>query len=192
MGTADTGKAEARRAAFAQRAEAHRVAAPGAAAMLSSVLAGYRGVPVAGYMAIRSEISPLAAMEEAAAHGRVGVPVIEAPATPLRFAEWTPDAEMVAGTFGALVPAVCRWIVPEIVIVPLVAFDRAGHRLGYGGGFYDRTLEGLRARGPVLAIGFAYAGQEVPAVPVEATDQPLDLIVTEREVIRPGGPGSGA
>ncbi|MGR3586852.1 MAG: 5-formyltetrahydrofolate cyclo-ligase, partial [Pseudooceanicola nanhaiensis] len=68
-----------------------------------------------------------------------------------------------------------------------LAFDRAGNRLGYGGGFYDRTLEGLRARGPVLALGFAYAAQEVGAVPVEATDAPLDMIVTEREVIRPQG-----
>jgi len=72
------------------------------------------------------------------------------------------------------------WLVPEVVIVPLVAFDASGYRLGYGGGFYDRTLELLRANGPVLAVGFAYAAQELPAVPVEPTDQPLDAILTER------------
>ena len=72
---------------------------------------------------------------------------------------------------------------PEILIVPLVAFDRQGGRLGYGGGFYDRTLEGLRAKGPVLAIGFAYAAQETEALPLEPTDQPLDMIVTESGVL---------
>ena len=89
------------------------------------------------------------------------------------------------GTFGALVPAKGDWIVPEVLIVPLLAFDRRGYRLGYGGGYYDRTLEVLRARGPVTAIGFAFAAQEVDEVPIEATDQPLDLIVTERGIIRP-------
>ncbi|MDH3263737.1 MAG: 5-formyltetrahydrofolate cyclo-ligase, partial [Paracoccaceae bacterium] len=76
-------------------------------------------------------------------------------------------------------------LVPEVLVVPLVAFDRRGYRLGYGGGFYDRTLEHLRAEGPALAIGFAWAAQEDPALPVEPTDQRLDLIVTERETIRP-------
>ena len=66
-----------------------------------------------------------------------------------------------------------------MLIVPLLAFDARGYRLGYGGGFYDRTLEGLRAQGPVTAIGFAFAAQEVAEVPIEATDQRLDVIVTE-------------
>ena len=69
------------------------------------------------------------------------------------------------------------------MIVPLLAFNRAGGRLGYGGGFYDRTLEKLRARRATLAIGFAFAGQEVDDLPLEPTDQPLDLIVTETGVI---------
>ncbi len=74
---------------------------------------------------------------------------------------------------------------PQILIVPLVAFSRTGGRLGYGGGFYDRTLEQLRAQGPVMAVGFAYAAQEDPALPIESTDQPLDLIVTEQGIITP-------
>lgn len=74
-------------------------------------------------------------------------------------------------------------MVPQIVIVPLVAFDRKGGRLGYGGGFYDRTLELLRASGPVLAVGFAYAAQEADALPLEPTDQPLDMIITEQGVL---------
>ena len=77
------------------------------------------------------------------------------------------------------------WIDPEVLIVPLLAFDRQGYRLGYGGGYYDRTLERLRARHPVIAVGFAFAAQEVDAVPTEPTDEPLDLIVTETGVIIP-------
>ncbi|MWD30080.1 5-formyltetrahydrofolate cyclo-ligase, partial [Aquicoccus sp. SCR17] len=155
----------------------------GAAGRLSEVLAGHRGVPLSGYMPIRTEIDPLPAMAEAAAHGPVCVPVIEGPGRPLRFSRWLPEGPLRAGPFGALVPELDDFLTPEIMIVPLVAFDRAGGRLGYGGGYYDRTLEGLRANGAVLAIGFAYAGQEAEALPLEPTDQPLDMVVTEREVI---------
>ena len=77
-------------------------------------------------------------------------------------------------------------MLPERLIVPLLAFDSIGYRLGYGGGFYDRTLAKLRARGPVHAIGYAYAGQEVDAVPRESYDQPLDWLATE-EFLRPVG-----
>lgn len=178
-------KLEARKAAFARRAAAHATAGPGRAGELSSLLAGHRGVPLAGYMAMRSEIDPLPAMEEAAAHGPVCVPVIDAKGLPLKFALWEPGCAMVDGPFGARVPATPAFVEPEILIVPLVAFSRAGGRLGYGGGFYDRTLEVLRARRPTLAVGFAYAAQEDPDLPLEPTDQPLDVIVTERGVITP-------
>jgi 5-formyltetrahydrofolate cyclo-ligase len=77
-------------------------------------------------------------------------------------------------------------VVPQVLVVPLLAFDRQGYRLGYGGGFYDRTLEALRGLGgAVTAIGFAFAGQEVESVPRESFDQPLDIIVTEAETIHP-------
>jgi 5-formyltetrahydrofolate cyclo-ligase len=176
-------KAVARKAAFARRAAAHRADAGAGAGLLSGVLAGYRGVPLAGYMPIRSEIDPLPAMAEAAAHGPVAVPVIAGAGLPLDFSLWEPGCALREGPFGAMVPEVDRFIEPEILIVPLVAFDRAGGRLGYGGGFYDRTLELLRNRRPTLAIGFAYAAQEADALPLEPTDQPLDLVVTETEVI---------
>ena len=176
-------KDAARKAAFARRKVAH--AAGGNAGYLSEVLAGHRGVPLAGYMAMRTEIDPTAAMEEAAAHGPVGVPVILGAGQALKFREWTPGCAMVPGEFGAMIPAEGAWIEPEIVIVPLVAFDRQGGRLGYGGGFYDRTLEALRAKRPTMAIGFAYAAQEDQGLPLEPTDQPLDLIVTESGVITP-------
>jgi len=179
-------KRAARVAGFARRAAAHAAAGPGPAGHLSALLAGHRGVPVSGYMAMRSEIDPLPAMEEAAAHGPVCVPVVEAKAQPLKFALWEPGCEMVDGPFGARVPRALEFIEPEILIVPLVAFSRSGGRLGYGGGFYDRTLERLRARRPTLAVGFAYGAQEDPALPLEPTDQPLDVIVTEAEVITPG------
>lgn len=177
-------KTVARQAAYARRKAAHALGGP-AAGYLSEVLAGYRGVPLAGYMPIRTEIDPLPAMEEASAYGPVGVPVISREGAPLRFRIWEPGCVMVPGAFGALVPETGAWMVPEIVIVPLVAFDRQGGRLGYGGGFYDRTLEQLRAIQPTLAIGFAFAVQEDFALPLEPTDQPLDLIVTDQGVITP-------
>ncbi len=179
-------KAAARKAAFARRKPLFEAATAAQAGYLSEVLAGHRGVPLSGFMPIRTEIDPAPAMAEASAYGPVGVPVIEGEGQPLRFAAWTPDTDMVPGAFGAAIPVDPRYFTPEIVIVPLLVFDRTGGRLGYGGGFYDRTLEQLRAKRPTLAIGFAFAGQE-GEVPLESTDQPLDLIVTERGVIEVRG-----
>ena len=176
-------KAAAREAAFARRKAAHAARQPGEAGLLSGVLAGHRGVPLSAFMAIRTEIDPLPAMEEAAAHGPVGVPVIQRLGLPLKFSRWEPGCALREGPFGAMIPKVADYFEPEILIVPLVAFDRNGGRLGYGGGFYDRTLEMLRAKRPTLAIGFAYAAQEAENLPLEPTDQPLDMMVTETEII---------
>jgi 5-formyltetrahydrofolate cyclo-ligase len=182
----DALKADARKAAFARRKPLFEAATAAQSGYLSEVLAGYRGVPLSGFMPIRTEIDPTPAMAEACAHGPVGVPVIVGAAQPLIFARWAPDTAMVAGPFGAKVPARIEEIEPEIVILPLLAFDRRGGRLGYGGGFYDRTLEQLRARRATLAIGFAFAGQEIEQIPLEPTDQPLDLVVTQAGVIEIG------
>ena len=177
-------KAEVRTEAFARRKTAFSNGDAGPAnERLRSCLAAHAGKVLAGYMPMRTEIDPLPSM--AAHQGTVCVPVIAGKGQPLKFREWTPDAEMEEGPFGAQVPRTGAWLEPEVLIVPLVAFDRRGYRLGYGGGFYDRTLELLRARRPTLAIGFAWSAQEMEAVPIEPTDQPLDLIVTERETIRP-------
>lgn len=189
MSVQQDAKTDARKAAFARRKAAHAAQRPGAADVLSTVLAGYRGVPLSGFLPIRTEIDPTPAMAEAAAHGPVGVPLIDAPGRPLRFARWAPDMPLVAGPFGAPVPAEPEFFEPELLIVPLVAFTASGGRLGYGGGYYDRTLARLRAMRPTLAVGFAFAAQKADDLPLEPTDQPLDLIVTEDGML---DPASGA
>lgn len=138
---------------------------------------------MSGYIPIRGELDPLPAMT---AHpGPVAVPVIRAKGHALEFHRWTPGCAMVQGTFKTMIPQQHDPLVPQVLIVPLLAFDLQGFRLGYGGGYYDRTLEQLRASGPVLAIGFAHDIQQVAKVPIEATDQRLDLIVTPDRVVRP-------
>ncbi len=179
-------KSAARRAALSRRrALPDDARAAAAAAHLLAVLAAHAGKVIAGYMPIRTEISPLPAMAGIADRSPVCVPVIQGEGLPLLFREWHPGAAMIDGPFGALVPASGAFLEPRVLIVPLLAFDRRGFRLGYGGGFYDRTLALLRGAGPVTAIGLAFAGQEVPEVPTESTDQPLDLIVTEEGSITP-------
>jgi len=176
-------KAAARKTAFAARKIAHGQGLDAAACgHLSACLAQYPGIEViSGYMPIRTEVSPLPVMRALYSAGRrICVPVIQGAGMALLFREWHPDAVMVQGPFGAMVPAEGEDLEPELLIAPLVAFDRRGFRLGYGGGFYDRSLEGLRARRPTLAVGFAYAAQELPQVPQEATDQPLDAMATDQ------------
>ena len=175
-------KAAARVAAFAARKAAFAVGQGRAADILAEVLAGHSGV-LSGYMPMRTEIDPLVAM--VGYRGRVCVPVIMGKGRALAFRAWTVQAEMVGGEFGALIPAAGDWLEPEVLIVPLLAWDRRGYRLGYGGGFYDRTLQGLRAMRPTVAIGFGFAAQEVAEVPTDATDQRLDLVVTETGVVVP-------
>lgn len=179
-------KATARREAFARRKAAHAAGHPAPAARLGEVLAGHRGLPLAAYVAMRSEIDPMPAMADAHRHGPVALPVVVAPATPLRFRRWQPGIAMADGGFGTLIPASGDWITPRVLVVPLVAFDRRGNRLGYGGGFYDRTLEKLRSLKKVVAIGVAYAAQMVDGVPRGEHDAPLDHVMTERETFACG------
>lgn len=170
-------------AAAAPAAIADTIAANDSLSALIATRYGARlpHIALAGYMPMRSEIDPLPSMR---AHpGPVCVPVIEGRGRPLLFHRWSPGMPMIEGRFKALIPAQGQPLVPEALIVPLLAFDRGGYRLGYGGGFYDRTLEMLRKTGPVFAIGLAYGAQEVPLVPTEPTDQPLDAIVTPCGVI---------
>lgn len=178
-------KEAARKAAFARRKLAHGEGQGArAAARLLNYLRPHQGKIIAAYMPIRTEISPLSVMTEMAKTSRICVPVIQGAGQVLVFREWLPGCVMIDGPFGAKVPAQGDWLVPELVIVPLVAFDCKGARLGYGGGFYDRSLAALRAQHATLAIGFAYAAQEADILPQEPTDQPLDTLVNERAVVQ--------
>ena len=176
-------KAEARETAFAARKLAFEAGQGRAADLLADYLGRFRTPSLSGYMPMRSEINPLAAM--AAHQGPVCVPVIMGKGLPLRFREWSPGCAMIPGAFGTLIPADGAWIEPEVLIVPLLAFDARGYRLGYGGGFYDRTLQGLRAKRTTVAIGYAFAAQQVAEVPTDHHDQRLDAIVTEQGLFLP-------
>lgn len=181
----------ARKAALRAEALRRRAAAsastdpaPAVATLLAELRAAAPRV-VAAYMAMRDEIDPTPAMRALHAEGvQVCVPVVMGKGVALKFREWTPESRMVDGPFGARIPEDGAWLRPDALIVPLVAFDAQLNRLGYGGGFYDRTLAGLRAEGPVRAIGFAWSAQRTEAIPVEATDEPLDAIVTEKGALR--------
>ncbi|MBJ2150563.1 5-formyltetrahydrofolate cyclo-ligase [Paracoccus sp. IB05] len=173
-------KAEIRRQAAEARALAYAKGQGQAADLLADYLAAHAGKVLSGYMPFRTEIDPLPAM--AAHQGPLCLPVIPGRDQPLRFREWSPGAPLIEGTFKALIPAEGGWLEPEILIVPMLAFDARGFRLGYGGGFYDRTLEALRARRPTLAVGFAFDAQEMAEVPIDSTDQRLDVMITESGV----------
>ncbi len=144
------------------------------------------GCVVSAYWPIGSEIDPRPLMSYLHEHGHpVALPVTPARGNPLVFRAWRPDDTLEAAGFGTQVPLASQpELTPRVLIVPLLAFDRAGYRLGYGGGYYDRTLARLRESDPVLAVGVAYAAQEVAAVPRDGGDQPVDWVVTEAESIR--------
>ena len=137
------------------------------------------------YWPIRTEIDPRPVMETLVGARDVCLPVTHGRDAGLTFRAWTPGATMEADGFGVDVPAADISVVPRVLVVPMLGFDRRGHRLGYGAGHYDRTLDQLRRLHRVFAIGFAYSAQECDRVPTEPTDQPLDLIVTEAGAITP-------
>lgn len=147
---------------------------------LATRCAGPAGV-ASGYLPVRGELDPRPAMAALAALGwRLALPVVVGRALPLVFRPWHPGAATVAAAFGLEVPAEDTEVVPDLLLVPMLAYDLRGHRLGYGGGFYDRTLAALRAARPATcAVGIAYAGQRVSTLPDTETDMRLDAIVTE-------------
>lgn len=157
------------------------------AAHVAPLLAALMPRDMAAYVAMRSEADPRPIIE--LAHGlgaTVGLPVI-APGASLVFRHHEGDHALLPGGFGTMVPAEdAPRLDPDLIIVPVVGFDRAGTRLGYGKGHYDRTIAALRARGrrPPL-IGIAFAVQEVDTIPHEPHDVRLDLIVTENGVLDP-------
>ncbi len=178
--TVAAGKAVLRAQALAARAQGGDQVT--LAARLVSVLEPFAGQVLAGYWPMRDEADPRRAM--AAHRGPLCLPVVTGKAVPLIFRRWSGE-DLAPGPFGTLHPGDSQpELTPSILIVPLAGFDRRGNRLGYGGGYYDRTLQLLRETHPVTAIGLAFAVQELPAIPAEPFDQPLDLVVTDRELIR--------
>jgi 5-formyltetrahydrofolate cyclo-ligase len=143
------------------------------------------GTIVSGFMPLKSEINPLPLLRKLAGEGaRLALPVIGGRGQPLVMREWTWGEPLAAGVWGIREPlAQAPAVDPDIVLAPLLAFDRARHRLGYGGGYYDLTIAQLRGRKTIVAVGMAFAVQEVFTVPVTPRDAPLDLVLTEREVI---------
>jgi 5-formyltetrahydrofolate cyclo-ligase len=145
---------------------------------------------VAGYAPIRSEIDPMQLMQAFAARGAaLAMPVISARNVSLVFRRWTPGDALVRGAFGISEPsATASEVVPDIVLVPLAAFDRVGHRIGYGAGYYDRTLAWLRQHKTIIAIGLAFGVQEIPQVPALSHDVRLDYVLTEADLFGFRGP----
>ena len=157
-----------------------------ARAALESVLRATTG-PISFFWPIRTEIDARPVMEAMAKDRTVCLPLTHGHA-PLSFRQWRPGAVMEKDGFGVPYPADTEPVVPEVLVIPMLGFDAAGHRLGYGAGHYDRTLAALRPVGPVTAIGFAFEAQRLSVpVPVEPTDEPLDLVVTEAGVHRING-----
>jgi 5-formyltetrahydrofolate cyclo-ligase len=133
---------------------------------------------VAAYHPVRGELDCMPLLRRLVGDGwTLALPVIVG-AAPLAFREWHFGASLDPGLFGIPAPLAGRPAVPEVLLVPLLAFDRRGYRLGYGGGHYDRTLAALRGEGGAVAIGLAFDAQEVARVPVCPYDEPLDWILT--------------
>lgn len=179
-------KRQARSAASKRRAEAHAVLKDKAGMMMAE-----RGLPdiglaggtVSGFIPYKSEITTIPMLERLHAQGwRTCLPIVIGMEEPLLFRAWVPGEPLVPGAWDIPVPLEASpEVVPDVLLVPLLAFDRRGFRLGYGGGFYDRTLEKLRAIKRVVAIGVAYHAQMVDEVPVGLHDAPLDYVMTEQE-----------
>jgi 5-formyltetrahydrofolate cyclo-ligase len=154
-------------------------------------VAGYAGnvlsgAAVGGYRALAEEADPARLLEVLGSRGcEICYPRIHTKAHPLNFHVPVANEPWLTGAFGIPEPRP-DWprAEPSVLLVPLLAFDAEGYRLGYGGGYYDRTLAHFRAQRSMTAIGVAFAGQEVPRVPREPNDQRLDMIVTEQGIRR--------
>ena len=146
------------------------------------------GKTVSGFIPYLSEIDTRPLLKLLGAKGcTTCVPVVIENNAPLEFRTWAPGEPTVPGRWNIPVPEDGAPVVdPDYLLVPMLAYDLAGYRLGYGGGFYDRTLEKLRAMKPVVAIGVAYSAQQVDAVVRGDHDQPLDWILTEKGPLKPG------
>jgi 5-formyltetrahydrofolate cyclo-ligase len=182
-----TQKATFRAAALAARdtlSDAHRAAAALAIAARGLPFEIAPGSVVSGYSPIRSEIDPVPLMRALAAQGaRLALPAVMARGKSLAFRAWSAGDRLMLGPLGILEPSpAAAELIPDIMLVPLAAFDRAGHRIGYGAGHYDYTLAHLRKGKPIAAIGVGFAVQEIETVPALPHDVALDYVLTETEV----------
>jgi 5-formyltetrahydrofolate cyclo-ligase len=181
-------KAELRTTAQTRRdalpADARKAAAE-TIAVRKFPLAIAAGIIISGFMPLKSEINPLPLLQKLAEAGaRLVLPAIAGRGKPLIMRAWEFGAPLDRGQWGIREPKPdAAEVEPDILLVPLLAFDRAGYRLGYGAGYYDMTIHRLRALKPVTAVGMAFAAQEVPKIPTTPRDERLDLVLTEREVI---------
>jgi 5-formyltetrahydrofolate cyclo-ligase len=177
-------KADLRTAALARRdalSDAQRAAAAEAIAARGLPIDIKPGTIVAGYSPIRSEIDPTPLMKSLAAQGaQLALPAITARGKSLVFRAWTPSDRLMLGSLGIPEPSpAAAELVPDLMLVPLAAFDRLGHRIGYGAGHYDVTLAHLRKAKGIVAIGVAFATQKVKTVPAQPHDVALDYVLTE-------------
>ena len=181
-------KAALRTAALALRdalPAAARAAAAETIAARAFPVAVAAGTIVAGFSPMKTEINPIPLLRKLSDAGaRLALPAIAGRGKPLIMRAWQFGAPLKAGQWGIREPtADAGEVAPDILIVPLACFDRQGHRIGYGAGYYDMTIAALRAKKKVVAIGIAFAAQEVSRVPATDRDERLDLVLTEREVI---------
>jgi 5-formyltetrahydrofolate cyclo-ligase len=181
-------KANLRAAALAARdglSSEHRAAAAQAIGLRGLPFEIMPGAVVAGYAPIRSEIDPAPLMRSLAAQGiQLALPVIAARESPLKFRAWIANGKLQRGPLGILEPPPdAAEIIPDLVLVPLAAFDRLGHRIGYGAGHYDRTLAQLRESRKIIAVGLAFAAQEIEAIPTLPHDVALDYVLTETQML---------
>ncbi len=162
-----------------------RAAAAQAIAARAFPVAVAPGVIVSGFMPMKSEINPVPLMRALADAGaRLALPVVAGRGKPLIMRAYALGEPLAAGVWGIREPKPdAPEVFPDIVLVPLLAFARSGHRIGYGAGYYDMTITALRARKTVLAVGVAFAAQELASLPTTPRDARLDLVLTEREVI---------
>ena len=143
---------------------------------------------VSAFFPYKSEIDARPLLGKLAGEGwTTCLPVVVAPGVPLIFRRWFPGEPTVPGVWGIPRPTDDALLLePDVLLVPLMAFDRRGYRLGYGGGYYDRTLELLRSKKSIVAIGVAYSAQQVDSVPHDSHDHSLDFIMTEKGVFACG------
>ena len=143
------------------------------------------GMIVSGFSPMKTEINPIPLMRKLAAAGaKLALPCIAGRGHPLVMRAWDFGAALASGQWGIREPTPeAAEVAPDILIVPVACFDRIGHRIGYGAGYYDMTIHALRAKKKITAIGVAFAAQEIPQVPATERDERLDLVLTEREVI---------